>query len=46
MIEIQAFVDELRAVANVNADEHGRAERDENPVGGWSSLLETDERRS
>ncbi|WP_454973432.1 cytochrome P450 [Corynebacterium propinquum] len=45
MVEIQAFVEELLSVANVRAGESGQGERDEHPVGGWSSLPITLERR-
>lgn len=38
MVEIQAFVEELLSVANVRVCENRHGERDEHPVGGWSSL--------
>ena len=45
MVEIGAFVAELLAVATVQASSQAGAERDEHPVGGWSSLPITLQRR-
>lgn len=45
MVEIGAFIEELLAVTTVQASTQVRAERDEHPVGGWSSLPITLQRR-
>lgn len=45
MVEIGAFIEELLAITTVQASTQVRAERDEHPVGGWSSLPITLQRR-